>query len=69
MRKFGTHLHYYMLEFQELVKFATYIIRQFIKVSETNNKVYMETLFWKSKGEAYEIEHGYGEGPGKSESV
>ncbi|KAJ3665891.1 hypothetical protein Zmor_001356 [Zophobas morio] len=47
-------------EYRELVKFATYIIRQFIKVTEVNKKVYMESLFFKNRGEAYEIEYGYG---------
>ena len=42
------------------MKFATYIIRQFIKVTEVNKKVYMESLFFKNRGEAYEIEYGYG---------
>ncbi|KAH1021928.1 hypothetical protein HUJ04_011412, partial [Dendroctonus ponderosae] len=50
---------------KELVKFATYIIRQFVKVAEVNKKVFMEVLFWKSIGECYEIEHGYTESHGK----
>ncbi|XP_018561954.1 protein timeless homolog [Anoplophora glabripennis] len=44
----------------ELVTFATYIIRQFLKVAETNKMVFMEALFWKSTRDAYEIEQGYG---------
>ncbi|XP_015840765.1 protein timeless homolog isoform X2 [Tribolium castaneum] len=47
-------------QYRELVKFATYIIRQFIKITEINKKVYMESLFFKNTNEAYEIEHGYG---------
>ncbi|CAG9855567.1 unnamed protein product [Phyllotreta striolata] len=47
-------------QYKELVKFSTYIVRQFINVSRTNDKVYIEALFWKTKKEAYEIEHGYG---------
>ncbi|CAH1993708.1 unnamed protein product [Acanthoscelides obtectus] len=47
-------------QYKELVKFATYIMRQFFKVAEENNKVFVEALFWKSKKDAYEIESGYG---------
>lgn len=55
-------------EHKELVKFATYIVRQFIKVSETNKKVFMEALFWKSSGECCEIENGYNMSDGKLKS-
>lgn len=54
---------------KELVKFATYIVRQFIKVSETNKKVFMEALFWKSSKECYDVEHGYAEDHGKNSAV
>ncbi|VEN61781.1 unnamed protein product [Callosobruchus maculatus] len=47
-------------QYSELVKFATYIMRQFFKVAETNKKVFVEALFWKSKKDAYELESGYG---------
>lgn len=47
-------------QYKELVKFATYIMRQFFKVAETNPKVYMEVLFWKSCKTAVDIEQGYG---------
>ncbi|KAK3876876.1 hypothetical protein Pcinc_018372 [Petrolisthes cinctipes] len=46
---------------REIAKFAKYIIRQFFKVLETNPKVYMELLFWKTNKEAMEIECGYGD--------
>ncbi|CAH0554108.1 unnamed protein product [Brassicogethes aeneus] len=47
-------------EYKELAKFGTYVMRQFFKVAEINNKVYMESLFWKSSRTAYDIEQGYG---------
>lgn len=47
-------------QFKELVKFATYIIRQFLKVAEKNPKVFMEALFWKSSRDAFDVEEGYG---------
>lgn len=34
-------------------------MRQFFKLQETNKKIFIETLFWKSKREAYEIENNY----------
>lgn len=34
-------------------------MRQFFEVQKTNKKIFMETLFWKSKREAFEIEQGY----------
>lgn len=46
---------------KEIVKFALYILRQFIRVAENNNKVFMELLFWKTNKEALEIEVGYDE--------
>ncbi|CAH1127073.1 unnamed protein product [Ceutorhynchus assimilis] len=55
-------------QYKELVKFATYIVRQFLKVAETNKKVFMETLFWKTSNECYDIEHGYTESHGKTAS-
>lgn len=45
---------------RELVKFCIYIVRQFVKVIGQNDKIFIECLFWKTKKEAYEIEHGYG---------
>ncbi|KAL1505673.1 hypothetical protein ABEB36_005179 [Hypothenemus hampei] len=52
-------------QYKELVKFATYIVRQFIKVAEVNKKVFMEALFWKNSKECFDIEHGYSETHGK----
>ncbi|XP_066149968.1 protein timeless homolog isoform X2 [Euwallacea fornicatus] len=52
-------------QYKELVKFATYIVRQFTKVAEVNKKVFMEALFWKNSKECYDIEHGYTETHGK----
>ncbi|XP_060524214.1 protein timeless homolog isoform X2 [Cylas formicarius] len=51
---------------KELTKFATYIIRQFIKVSETNKKVFMEALFWKTSQDCHQIETNYAEDLHKS---
>ncbi|XP_050308820.1 protein timeless homolog [Anthonomus grandis grandis] len=52
-------------EYKELVKFATYIIRQFVKIADINKKVFMEMLFWKSSKECFDIEYGYSETHGK----
>ncbi|XP_045461506.1 protein timeless homolog isoform X2 [Harmonia axyridis] len=49
-----------MPEYKELVKFVTYILRQFFKAAETNKKIFMEALFWKSSKDAYDVEYGYG---------
>lgn len=46
--------------FQEIAKFATYVIRQFVEVAEKNKKVFMEMLFWKGHRESSEIVDGYG---------
>lgn len=47
------------------MKFASYVVKQFIKVAEFNRKVFMEVLFWKTNKECYDIEHGYTETHGK----
>lgn len=61
---FRTFQQIYLLkeiaQYKELVKFATYIMRQFFKIAEINPKIYMEVLFWKSCKEAVDIEQGYG---------
>lgn len=44
---------------QELVKFATYILGKFFKLTETNPKIFMEALFWKSTRDAIDLEEGY----------
>ncbi|CAL4069323.1 unnamed protein product, partial [Meganyctiphanes norvegica] len=43
----------------EIAKFGKYIVRQFLKIAETNKKVFIELLFWKNNKEATEIECGY----------
>ncbi|KAJ8961898.1 hypothetical protein NQ318_021516, partial [Aromia moschata] len=47
-------------QYSELVRFATYIMKQFFKLSTTNIGVFVEALFWKTSKDAYEIENGYG---------
>ncbi|XP_017783660.1 PREDICTED: protein timeless homolog, partial [Nicrophorus vespilloides] len=45
---------------KEMVKFASYVIRQFFQVAEKNQHVFMEALFWKNHREAFDIQEGYG---------
>lgn len=45
-------------QYKELIKFATYIMRNFFKVVQSNHKAFVELLFWTSKKDAFEIEHG-----------
>lgn len=45
---------------REMAKFAKFIITKFLTVAETNKKVFMELLFWKTSREATEIMEGYG---------
>ena len=45
--------------FQELQKFAIFIIRSFTEVAQKNRKAYMELLFWKTTHHAVEIVEGY----------
>ena len=59
---------------REMAKFAKYILAKFLKViyldliqsltsrqvAESNKKVFMELLFWKTSREAVEIFDGYG---------
>ncbi|XP_041372172.1 protein timeless homolog [Gigantopelta aegis] len=49
-----------MSQYQELVRFAMYIIRRFTEIAENNKKIFMEMLFWKDKKESLEITDGYG---------
>ena len=37
-----------------------FILRKFAETSQTNPKVFVELLFWKTAREAAEIEAGYG---------
>ncbi|XP_064594960.1 protein timeless homolog [Liolophura sinensis] len=46
--------------FQEMVKFAVHVVRQFVTVASKNEKIFMELLFWKTPTEAREIVEGYG---------
>lgn len=45
--------------FQELQKFAIFIIRSFTEVAQKNHKAYMELLFWKTTLQANEMVEGY----------
>ncbi|XP_068209920.1 protein timeless homolog [Palaemon carinicauda] len=44
---------------KEIVKFGKFIVREFFKTYETNNKVFAELFFWKDNKEAVEIMCGY----------
>ncbi|XP_060068073.1 protein timeless homolog [Ylistrum balloti] len=46
--------------YKELVKFATFTVRNFVETAEKNPKAFMELLFWKSSKEASELVDGYG---------
>ncbi|XP_021358144.1 protein timeless homolog [Mizuhopecten yessoensis] len=46
--------------YKEIVKFATFTVRNFVETAETNPKAFMELLFWKSSKEASELVEGYG---------
>jgi len=45
---------------QEITKFGTYVVRKFVEVAQTNKKVFIEMLFWKTWKEAMEVVDGYG---------
>ena len=45
---------------REMTKFAKFILAKFLKAAETNKKVFMELLFWKTSRDATEIIEGYG---------
>ena len=45
---------------REMAKFAKFILSKFMKAAETNKKVFMELLFWKTSRDATEILEGYG---------
>lgn len=47
-------------QYKEMVKIATHILCRFFKIAQTNPKVYIEVLFWKTCKDAVDIEHGYG---------
>ncbi|EDV28195.1 uncharacterized protein TRIADDRAFT_53559 [Trichoplax adhaerens] len=46
--------------YKELVTFVNYILSRFFETTKSNPVVYVETLFWKSAGDCYEITEGYG---------
>lgn len=46
-------------QYAELVEFSKYVMKQFFKVAESNNKVFIETLFWKNKRDAFDVENSY----------
>lgn len=48
-----------MMMFQELKKFAIFIIRSFTEIAQKNHKAYMELLFWKTTLQANEMVEGY----------
>ncbi|XP_069826562.1 protein timeless homolog [Dendropsophus ebraccatus] len=54
--------------YKELVSFAKYIINKFFALAATNNKAYVELLFWKNTSLIREITEGYRK-PGEEESV
>lgn len=45
--------------FQEMVKFARFIINKFIPAAQENKKIFMEILFWKTSREAAQMVTGY----------
>ncbi|XP_077460077.1 protein timeless homolog [Stigmatopora argus] len=46
--------------YKELVTFAKYVLSRFFSLAATNNKVFVELLFWKNVGAVNEITEGYG---------
>nr|XP_061814353.1 protein timeless homolog [Nerophis lumbriciformis] len=46
--------------YKELVTFAKYVLSRFFALAATNNKVFVELLFWKNVGAVREITEGYG---------
>ncbi|KAK5650484.1 hypothetical protein RI129_001513 [Pyrocoelia pectoralis] len=47
-------------QYKDIITFATYVLRQYFKLVEQNPKIFMETLFWKTSRDAFDIEQGYG---------
>ncbi|XP_077430507.1 protein timeless homolog isoform X2 [Vanacampus margaritifer] len=45
--------------YQELVAFAKYVLNRFFSLAATNNKAYVELLFWKNVGAVREMTEGY----------
>uniref|UniRef100_A0A3Q2YR43 Timeless circadian clock n=1 Tax=Hippocampus comes TaxID=109280 RepID=A0A3Q2YR43_HIPCM len=46
--------------YKELVTFAKYVLNRFFSLAVTNNKAYVELLFWKNVGAVREMTEGYG---------
>ncbi|XP_061689494.1 protein timeless homolog isoform X2 [Syngnathoides biaculeatus] len=46
--------------YKELVTFAKYVLSRFFSLAATNNKAYVELLFWKNVGAVREMTEGYG---------
>ncbi|CAG2183013.1 unnamed protein product, partial [Oppiella nova] len=44
---------------KELKRFAKFILSKFVLAANKNNKIFFELLFWKTSGEAYQVEEGY----------
>ncbi|KAM4796026.1 protein timeless homolog [Rhinophrynus dorsalis] len=53
--------------YKELVAFSKYILNKFFTLAATNNKVYVELLFWKNSAVIREMTEGYKK-PGEEES-
>lgn len=49
--------------YEELRRLGTHVVRQFIKIAQSNPKAYAELLFFKSHRECNEMANGYCEGP------
>ncbi|XP_061147594.1 protein timeless homolog [Syngnathus typhle] len=45
--------------YKELVTFAKYVLNRFFSLAATNNKAYIELLFWKNVGAVREMTEGY----------
>ncbi|XP_061641698.1 protein timeless homolog [Phyllopteryx taeniolatus] len=45
--------------YKELVTFAKYVLNRFFSLAATNNKAYVELLFWKNVGAVREMTEGY----------
>lgn len=45
---------------KELARLATYVVRNFVTMAQSNKLAFAEILFWKNKKDVYELVHGYG---------
>ncbi|KAM8977533.1 protein timeless homolog [Pelodytes ibericus] len=52
--------------YKELVAFSKYILNKFFALAKTNNKAFVELLFWKNTNAVREMTEGYGK-PGEEE--